>query len=308
MVLVSIICVSYNDLKHLKRLFRSLERQSHKQFEVIVVDNARNAGVREFVKSVQQRDRRRIVYVENSNQGYPGGNMTGLRYARGDYVLITNPDTVIDDYAIEFLLRDFSRQPEDVMVLVPKILIRQTDIINSIGMKRVRQSENIYTNIGYLQHDVGQYNTPRRVEAFDGSAFMFRRELLKHTYLFDSKFFFGNETIDLAERMATLGFSAYTCPRAVVGHYLRGTVTSSQQNDKLTMIIVRNSLVHTLRNTDRGMFLRTLIIGMCFRNIFGRIGTGQNSRLAITYLRGVIMFITQLGRFRSAPSLKELGA
>ena len=231
--------------------------------------------------------------------------MTGLRYARAEYVLITNPDTVIDDYALEFLIRGFSRKPENVMVLVPKILIRQTDVVNSVGMQRVRPSENIYTNIGYMQHDVGQYDTPRKVEAFDGSAFMFRRELLRYTYLFDSRFFFGNETVDLAERMGKLGFSAYTCPRAVVRHYLRGTVTSSKQNDKLTMIIVRNSLVHTLRNRDRGMFLRTLIIGMCFRNIFGRIVTGQNRRLAITYLEGVIMFITQLGRFRSAPSLMK---
>jgi GT2 family glycosyltransferase len=144
---------------------------------------------------------------------------------------------------------------------------------------------------------------PRKVEAFDGSAFMFRRRLLHYTYLFDPRFFFGNETVDLAERMTAVGLAAFTCPRAVVRHYLRGAVTSYQQNEKLTMIIVRNALIHTLRNTDAAMFLRTLILGICFRNIFGRMITGQSRRIAITYLKGVIMFVTQLGTFKRPPPL-----
>ena len=212
MVLVSVICVSYNDLGHLERLFQSLERQVFQDFEIIVVDNAQNIGIGQFVKSIQRRDKRRIVYVKNSNEGYPGGNITGVRYARGDYVLIVNPDTVVEENAIDNLVRDFTLRPKNVMVLVPKILIRHTDLINSVGMRRIRPTENIYTNIGFQQHDLGQYDVPRKIEAFDGSAFMFRKQLLQYTYLFDPRFFFGNETVDLAERMVNLGFSAYTCP------------------------------------------------------------------------------------------------
>ena len=136
-------------------------------------------------------------------------------------MFIVNPDTSIAETAIELLVTDFSRRPDNVMVLVPKIMIRQTDLINSIGMKRIRPSENLYTNIGYLEHDKGQFDIPQEVTAFDGSAFMFRKELLHHTYLFDVRFFFGNETVDLAERMSNLGLSAWTCPKAMVRHELR---------------------------------------------------------------------------------------
>jgi hypothetical protein len=298
--LVSVLCVSYNDLPHLERLFQSLDEQSFQDFEVIVVDNAQNASVQEFVEA-KARGHRRIVYVPNANEGYTGGNVVGMKFTKGDYVMITNPDTFLERNAIEILVRDFKRQPKKVMVLVPKILIRQTDIINSIGMKKVRPSENIYTNIGYLEHDAGQFDLPEEVQAFDGSAFMFRKQLLHHTYLFDPRFFFGNETVDLAERMAKIGFVAYTCPQAIVRHHLRATVTSSKQNDRLTAIIVRNSLIHTLRNTDFPMFLRTLILGICFRNILGRIVTGQSPRTGVLYLRGLIMFLTQLGKFTGQP-------
>ena len=265
------------------------------------MDNARNEAVRQYVEHLRAKGHRRIVYVPNVNEGYPGGNVTGVKHAKGEYVMITNPDTVLEKNTIEKLVRDFSRRTTNVMVLVPKVLIRKTDVINSIGMKRIRPKENIYTNIGFMDRDVGQFDAPQKVDAFDGAAFMFRRQLLQSTYLFDPRYFFGNETVDLAERMAKLGFSAYTCPSAVVRHQLRGTVSSSKENDRITAIIVRNSLLHTLHNTDLAMFLRTLIIGICFRNILGRILTGHNRRVTTTYLRGLLMFVTQLGRFSGQP-------
>jgi hypothetical protein len=255
---------------------------------------------------MNNKSNQRYVYVPNANEGYPGGNVRGVEHANGDLVLIINPDTVVEKDAIKTLVRAFSARSNDVMVLVPKILIRQSDIINSIGMKRIRPSENLYTNIGYLEHDYGQFDISRKVAAFDGSAFMFRRKLLEHTYLFDNRFFFGNETVDLAERMSKLGLSAYTCPHAVVRHELRGTVTSSKQNDKITAIIVRNALVHTLRNTNRSMFLRTLFIGICLRNIFGRLVTRHNPRAGIIYLTGLVMFLTHLGEFVAEPTTKDL--
>ena len=299
--------MTYTDFQYLKLLFPTILRQSFRDFEVIVLDNGQNVSVQEYVTSLQAECHERIMYVSNTkgDEGYPGGNVSAVRYAKGEYVMILNPDTLLEKQTIEFLVQEFSKQSKEVMVLVPKILIRRTDIINSMGMRRVRPSENIYTNIGYLERDVGQYDAPQRVDAFDGSALMFRRQLLQHTYLFDPRFFFGNETVDLAERMSKLGFYARTCPRAVVRHFLRGTVASSKQNDRYAAIIVRNALIHTLRNTDRGMFFRTLIIGMCVRNIFGRLITGQNRRMAIPYLKGVLMFIKQLGEFANPPFLSK---
>jgi GT2 family glycosyltransferase len=237
------------------------------------------------------------VYVPNVNEGYPGGNVTGVRYAKGDYVMITNPDTTLEKGAIERLVRDFLHRPDDVMVLVPKIMIRQSNVLNSIGMKRIRPMENIYTNIGYLERDAGQFDAPRKVEAFDGSAFMFRRQLLRHTHLFDPRFFFGSDATDLAERINKLGFGIWTCPRAVVRHEMRGSVGSTNVNEQLVVLIVRNALIHTLKNMGWGMFLQTIVVGMLYRNIFARFVTRQHPRLAILYLRGVAKFFFDLGLF-----------
>jgi hypothetical protein len=297
MVMVSIVCVSYNDLHYLKRLFSSLSLQSFRDYEVIVVDNARNSAVREYVLSVGAKWNRRCVYVPNDNEGYPGGNVRGVRYASGDLVLIINPDTVIEKGTIGTLVRGFSARPSGVMVLVPKILIRQSDVINSIGMKRIRPSENLYTNIGYLEHDEGQFDIPQRVAAFDGSAFIFRRALLKYTFLFDSRFFFGSDATDLGERITKLGFQIWTCPLAVVRHEMRGSVSSNEINEQLVILTVRNALIHTMRNMGLQMLLQTLLIGILYRNVFSRFVTRRHPRLAIIYLRGVIRFFFDLGLF-----------
>jgi GT2 family glycosyltransferase len=264
---------------------------------VILVDNARNESVRQYVEYLQAKGQRRIVYVPNVNDGYTGGNVRGVKHATGKYVMITNADTILRNNTIEELVRDFSRRPANVMVLVPKILIRETDVINSIGMKKIRPAENIYTNIGYLEHDLGQFDAPRKVEAFDGAAFMFRRSLLESTFLFDPNFFFGSDATDLAERIGKLGFEMWTCPPAIVRHHLRGSVHSSEVNERLTEITIRNALIHTLKNTGFGMFLRTLVVGMLYRNILARIVTRQHPRMAIIYLRGVARFFLDLGLF-----------
>lgn len=297
MVLVSVVCVSYNDLQHLKRLFSSLAQQSFQDFEVIVVDNARNSAVREFVLSFGAKCGQRSVYLPNDNEGYPGGNVRGVKHANGELVLIINPDTVVEKDAMIALVKDFSTQPAEVMVLVPKILIRDTDVINSIGMKRIRPSENLYTNIGYLEHDEGQFDIPQKVTAFDGSAFMFRRALLKYTFLFDSRFFFGSDATDLGERITKLGFRIWTCPLAVVRHEMRGSVSSNEINEQLVILTVRNALIHTMRNMGWKMFLQTLLIGILYRNILSRPVTRRHPRLAIVYLRGVVRFFFDLGLF-----------
>ena len=48
------------------------------------------------------------MYVPNDNEGYPGGNVRGVKHANGDLVLIINPDTVVERDAIRTLVSDLS--------------------------------------------------------------------------------------------------------------------------------------------------------------------------------------------------------
>ena len=294
---VSVVVVAFGSesLRQVGRFLASLELQTYPDLELVLVDNSRSRELREFVDKARARSRLDITYIASDNTGYAGGNVIGVRYARGELVLILNPDAWLENDAIEMFRREFDRCPSNIMILVPKILIRDSDVINSVGMRRMRGSGNLYTNVGYLEHDRGQYDEPRRVEAFDGTAFIFRIGLLAHTFLFDPRFFFGHETTDLAERVDKLGFEIWTCPSAVVRHEVRGTVPASK-NDMLNILLVRNALVHTLRNKGWSMFWRTLLVAICYGNIVKPLRR-KDYRRAITYARGVLQFILDLGIF-----------
>ena len=292
---VSVVIVSYNDEHLLRRLFDSLERQRFVKFEVLVVDNASNPTVRALSDIEGAR------YFRNRNTGYTGGNNLGVTYAHGDLILILNSDTWLESEAIMSLVNFFQTVEEGCMVLAPKIMIRDTDLINSVGMIRFHRRANLYSNIGYLERDIGQYDEPREIQAFDGAAFMFRKRLMDETYLFNPAFFAGSDSTDLAERVKKLGYSVWTCPQAVVHHELHATYRDSPLNVRPRL--VRNSLAHTLTNLGMGSLIITCLTLLHFCIVRVR---RRDFFTAKHYLTGLMQFVRDFGTLVcSARSMAE---
>lgn len=292
--------VSFNDENLLKGLFRSLKNQDYWNYEVVLVDNASNSSVREFAKTHNAR------YVRaESNLGYTGGNNLGVSCAKGDIILILNPDTRVSPTSLSRMVHALSDHGPHCMVVVPKVMIKDSNQINSVGMRRFHKRANLYANIGYLETDHGQYDQPTRVEAFDGAAFIFRRSMLSKTYLFNPFYFGGEETPDLAERIRSLGYEIWTCPHAVVKHELHATFRDDPLALRVRPTMIRNSLAHTL--TNRGV---TAIILTALTLIhFSLVRIRQREFLtAKHYIQGIVRFILDLGRIiRSTAALRGGG-
>jgi hypothetical protein len=296
---VSIVTVSHSakSASYLMKLMDTLDQQTFRDFELIVVDNEGSDALKRWLEL--RRDIYATRYVRNMSKykGYPGGISAGVKESQGQLLLILNPDTRLEHTFLATMVREFNRQPADVMVLVPKVMIRDSNVINSIGMKRIRPNENIYTNIGWMERDVGQFDQPMLVKAFDGAAFMIKRELLTYTYVFDPRFFFGHDSTDLAERVDKLGFRMITCPSAVVKHEVRSTVAEAS-NNLLNVLLVRNLLIHTLHNRGRAAFVYTLVVGIMLRHlILPAVIRHRNVPGPMIYALGVARFFFDIGRF-----------
>ena len=288
---VSVVVVAFRRLDQVRRLLRSLERQKFRAFEVILVDNAKSAELRNCVGRMKARSRLGLIYVPNDNTGYAGGNVTGIRYTKAELILVLNPDTWLERNTIQKLYDQFMRSPDRTGVLVPKVMISDSDLINSIGQKAWK--ENLYVNIGYLEKDQGQYDVPREVEAFDGAAFMFKRTILNSTYLFDPSFFHGQEVVDLAERVRELGFEIWTCPDAIVHHEMGGTI-GPQERHYLRVLLVRNALIHTMRNRGLTPLLRTMVFGFLRMNVYWGLKVKKYDEVIIT-MEGIFRFFVDSG-------------
>lgn len=295
---VSVVVVAFRRLDQVRRLMRSLETQKFMDLEVILVDNARSDELSNYVQGMKVQSKLRVIYLPNDNTGYAGGNVTGVRYARAELVLVLNPDTWLEDDTIQELYDQFRRSPGSTGVLVPKVMISDSGNINSVGQKTWK--ENLYVNIGYLEKDQGQYDFPRQVEAFDGAAFMFRRTILNGTYLFDPSFFHGQEVVDLAERVRKLGFEIWTCPAAVVHHEIGGTI-GPQEKHYLRVLLVRNALIHTMRNKGLTPLLRTLVFGLLRMNVYWALKVKKYEEATIT-IEGVFRFFIDSGTCRVSHS------
>jgi GT2 family glycosyltransferase len=290
--LVSVVIVSYNDAPIIEKLFDTLRIQDYPRFEVLVVDNAGNDSVRKLAQKYHAR------YIRSgSNLGYTGGNNFGVAQSRGEMILILNSDTRVSPDLISTLVSGFADHADRAMVVVPKVMIRDSSVINSIGMRRFHKYANLYANIGYLEGDRGQYDEPMRLDAFDGAAFMFRRELLKQTFLFNPFYFGGADSTDLAERVEKLGFEIWSCPGAIVRHELHATHVDDPFASKTVPISVRNNLAHTFTNLGIRPLMMTYLTLSHFILVRIRRGEFNTARL---YAKGMLMFTVDFGHILSS--------
>ncbi|HOM78255.1 MAG TPA: glycosyltransferase family 2 protein, partial [bacterium] len=110
--MVSIIVVNYNGIKFLDRCLGSLFTQTHKDYEVLLVDNASQDESVSFVKSKFPECK---VIPSEKNLGFAGGNNLGISHATGDLILLLNNDTWLDPDFLEKIVAFYDSHNFDVV-------------------------------------------------------------------------------------------------------------------------------------------------------------------------------------------------
>ena len=129
MSLFSVIIPSYNRRDMLKTALDSVLAQSMKDFEIIVIDNASTDGSREWLQKENAVER---LCLNEQNIGYCGGANQGIGHARGEYILILNPDVILET---DFLTRLVScaEQHPNVGIFSGKLLRFNRHTLDSTG-------------------------------------------------------------------------------------------------------------------------------------------------------------------------------
>ena len=114
---VSVIIVNYNGKKWLKPCLDSLSKQIYKNFEIIVVDNNSNDG---SVAYLNKNHPKVITFQSKKNVGFSEGNNNGYKLAKGQYIILLNNDTIVEDNFIKNLLEAYEENPH-AAIIQPKI-------------------------------------------------------------------------------------------------------------------------------------------------------------------------------------------
>lgn len=224
---VTVVIVCWNDREVLLPCLRSLGCNSADvALEIVVCDNGSTDG---SVQAVRTHFPEVRVVELGRNLGLSRANNAGVAAARGDYVLILNPDTLVHPGALAPWVEFADRHPEagafGCRILNPDGSL-QADVsspfptvwrwlVGALGLGwlgRFVPLFRFHTYPGWRARDV------REVDVHKGCALLVRRAVLEKLGGFDEAFFYAFEETDLCYRMRKAGWSILFFPGAEVTH------------------------------------------------------------------------------------------
>ena len=205
---VSVIIVTYNHKKYMESCLTSV--LANEPLEVIVVDNDSTDGTPEFIEENFPEVK---VMRSPRNLGYGGGNNLGVRHAKGEYVVILNPDTKVDDNWLEELVKPLSKSRR--LITTPKILLYDGSAINTVGT--IVHFTGLTFTRGYLEPPE-KYNKPEYLSGISGACFAMRRDEYLELGGFDENFLAYNEDGEFSWRAHARGFKILYVPTSIVYH------------------------------------------------------------------------------------------
>lgn len=225
---LSVIIVNYNVRYFLEQALLSVRKASRQlEVEVFVVDNN---SVDDSVAMVREKFPEVKLIANTDNPGFSIANNQAIRQSTGKYVLLLNPDTIVEEDTFEKCIRFMDDHPDAGGLGVrmidgsgkflpeskrgfpsPFVAFAKTFGLSKIFPKSKRFN---HYHLGYLD----EFET-NEVEVLSGAFMLMRRSALDKVGLLDETFFMYGEDIDLSYRIIKGGFKNYYFPETSILHY-----------------------------------------------------------------------------------------
>jgi O-antigen biosynthesis protein len=224
---ISIVIVNYRVPEHLHETIRSIQNaELYDRTEIIVVDNASEDDSRERITS----EFHTVNWIQlKYNIGFGKACNVGVQNARGTYILLLNPDTMIAKNTLTASVT-FMKSHPDAGLMGPKILSPDGTLQASCKRGFPTPSATFYHFSGLSRlfpksKHFGRYNltfmdpdTSGKVDAISGSFMFLPRTVFLEIGGFDEQFFLYGEDIDLCYRIHNKGYSIWYNPETQIIH------------------------------------------------------------------------------------------
>ena len=225
---LSILVVSYNTKAMTLAALRSVLAETRKtSFELIVVDNASTDGSAEAIAGLGGPVR---LISSPDNLGFARANNFAAKSARGKFVLLLNPDTLVLDSAIDKLMA-FQRQRPDALIWGGKTVFADGRL-NPASCWRQMSLWNLFCRTAFLtalfpksplcnSESYGGWDRSgiREVDIVSGCYLLIGADLWRTLGGFDPLFFMYGEEANLCLRAKALGAKPAVTDASVIVHY-----------------------------------------------------------------------------------------
>lgn len=210
--LVSIIILNYNANQLIVDCVDSVLKSNYKNFEIILVDNASTDGSHKECK--KKFDAIKLI-ENNENLGYCEGNNVGLREAKGQFIVVLNPDTIVEPNWLDELFAGYKKYGDGLYQ--PKLLAAsEKNRINSAG--NFIQIFGFGYSRGKGSLDSEQYNNSMEIGYASGACLFTTKKILDKIGFFDKFLFAYHDDLELGWRAQSAGIKSFYIPSSVVYH------------------------------------------------------------------------------------------
>jgi GT2 family glycosyltransferase len=269
-VKLSIVIVNYNVEYFLEQCLHSVfNAVKNIDAEVFVVDNNSVDGSCDMVR---ERFPDAILIDNKENLGFSKANNQAIRVSTGEYALLLNPDTVVEEDTFEKVVNFMDEHP-DAGGLGCKMIdgkgkflpeskrglpTPQVAFYKMIGLSRIFPKSKKFGryHLGYLDDD-----EVHEIEILAGCFMLMRKSVLDKVGLLDEDFFMYGEDIDLSYRIILGGYKNYYYPHTRIIHYKGESTKKSSVN---YVFVFYNAMIIFARKhfSEKNARLFTLLINM----------------------------------------------
>jgi len=236
---LSVIIVNYNVEYFLEQCLLSVEKAAKNiDAEIFVVDNNSVDGSVNLVKEKFPF----VKLIENKkNTGFSFANNQAIKESQGKYVLLLNPDTLVEEDTFEKIIT-FMNTHQDagglgVMMVDGKgIFLPESKrglptpmvaFYKIFGLSALFPKSKIFGryHVGYLDK-----NKTHEIEILSGAFMLLRKKVLDEIGLMDETFFMYGEDIDISYRITKAGYKNYYFPKTKIIHYKGESTKKSSVN------------------------------------------------------------------------------
>lgn len=225
---LSVIIVNYNVEHFLEQCLLSVRNATKNlKTEVFVVDNNSVDGSVSMVKEKFPE----VILIDNKvNFGFSKANNQAIVQSNGEYILLLNPDTLVEEDTFEKIVAFMDSHPDAGGLGVKMVDGKGKFLPESkrglptpavafykiFGLSFLFPNSKIFGkyHLGYLDN-----NNIHEIEILAGAFMLLRKDVLKKTGLLDESFFMYGEDIDLSWRIIKAGYKNYYFPETRIIHY-----------------------------------------------------------------------------------------
>ena len=214
-----------------------------KKFPVIIVDNSNSDELNSIIDEFDN-----IKFIRsNKNLGYGVANNLAISYSATPFILIINPDIILDEESIKTLFESFLNDPENIGILGPSLYDENMKRRTNGSISYIDHLKGI--SVSNLYNNIPEDNTCCKF--LMGCCYLMKRDFFNSLGGFDKNFFMYFEDNDLCDRTIKKGKYIMEVP---LSKFIHLENSSSKKkfltHTKLSIIHKISSYIYLKKNTN----------------------------------------------------------